>query len=319
MILANKFQKDLDLTCLVPPSEENLAISSADLNRPGMQFCGFYAHFAWDRPQLIGIVEMAYLNQQSHEARMAILKEYFSYSMPCVIVCRNLTPPQEMLLLAQEARIPVYQTAMVTTHFIARVIQYILRELAPHELRHGVLMDVYGVGVLLSGKSGVGKSEAALELIKRGHMLIADDVVDICKVADNHLIGSCPDTIRNLMEIRGIGLIDVQAMFGVSAVSNAASIDLVLEMVAWDENRFYDRVGLEDEFTEILGVPIARQIMPVRPGRNLAMLIEVSARNHSLKKQGYHAVRNLNKQLFQSEQDCGINAKEDISYDQNWN
>ena len=319
MIPAKKFQQDLELICLVPPSEETLAISSADINRPGMQFCGFYAHFAWERPQLIGIVEMAYLNQQTSEARIDILKKYFQYSMPCIIICRNLEPPPEMVSLARNARIPVYQTGMVTTRFIARVIQYISRELAPHELRHGVLMDVYGVGVFLSGKSGVGKSEAALELIKRGHMLVADDVVDICKVDDNRLIGSCPDSIRNLMEIRGIGLIDVQAMFGVSAVSNAVPIDLILEMEAWDKNRFYDRVGLDEDFTEILGVPIVRQTMPVRPGRNLAMLIEVSARNLSLKKQGYHAVRNLDKRLFQSEPDCGINEKEALIHDQNWN
>ena len=149
-----------------------------------------------------------------------------------------------------------------------------------------MLVDVYGVGVLLSGKSGVGKSEAALELVKRGHMLVADDVVDICRVSDNRLIGTCPSQIRHLMEIRGIGLIDIQAMFGVSAVTNSKTIDLVLELEAWDENKFYDRVGLKEETTEILGVSVTRQMMPVRPGRNLAIIIEVAARNLSLKRPG---------------------------------
>ncbi|MBQ9211880.1 MAG: HPr(Ser) kinase/phosphatase [Clostridia bacterium] len=300
MIRTDKFQRDLGLTCLVETTREELNIESPDLNRPGMQFCGFYEHFAWERPQIIGIVEMAYLEQQEPKERITVLKKYFDYSLPCVIICRGLTPPPEMLALAGAANVPVFLTNMATSRFTALTIHYLSRELAPHELRHGVLMDVYGVGVFLSGKSGVGKSEAALELVKRGHMLVADDVVDICKVSENRLIGTCPDAIRHLMEIRGIGLIDVQAMFGVSAVTNSKTIDLVLELEAWDENKFYDRVGLNDETTEILGVPIIRQMMPVRPGRNLAIIIEVAARNLSLKRMGYHAARNLNQRIFQS-------------------
>ncbi|MBQ9252053.1 MAG: HPr(Ser) kinase/phosphatase [Clostridia bacterium] len=300
MIRTEKFQRDLGLTCLVETTREELNIESPDLNRPGMQFCGFYEHFAWDRPQIIGIVEMAYLEQQEPKERITVLKKYFDYSLPCVIICRGLTPPPEMLALAGAANVPVFLTNMATSRFTALTIHYLSRELAPHELRHGVLMDVYGVGVFLSGKSGVGKSEAALELVKRGHMLVADDVVDICKVSENRLIGTCPDAIRHLMEIRGIGLIDIQAMFGVSAVTNSKTIDLVLELEAWDENKFYDRVGLNDETMEILGVPIIRQMMPVRPGRNLAIIIEVAARNLSLKRMGYHAARNLNQRIFQS-------------------
>lgn len=298
MIRADKFQKDLGLTCLVETTQTELMIQSPDLNRPGMQFCGFYEHFPWERPQIIGIVEMAYLEQQEPRDRISILKQYFSYTLPCVIICRALTPPPELLALAGAANIPVYQIDMATSRFTAIIINYLAHELAPHELRHGVLVDVYGVGVLLSGKSGVGKSEAALELVKRGHMLVADDVVDICRVSDNRLIGTCPSQIRHLMEIRGIGLIDIQAMFGVSAVTNSKTIDLVLELETWDENKFYDRVGLTDETTEILGVSVIRQMMPVRPGRNLAIIIEVAARNLSLKRAGYNAAQDLTRRIF---------------------
>ena len=301
MISAVKFQRDFNLFCLIPPIRDELDIRSPELNRPGMQFCGFYEHFAWERPQLIGIVEMAYLQQKSVEERTKLLTQYFSYSLPCVIICRNLEPPEELLTLARDAGIPVFRTEEITSRFTARLIQYLSRELAPHETRHGVLVDVYGVGVLLSGRSGVGKSEAALELIKRGHSLVADDVVDICRVSDTRLIGTCPEVIRHLMEIRGIGLIDIQAMFGVSAVTHSKTIDLVLELEAWDESKSYDRLGLAEDKMDILGVPVARQMMPVRPGRNLAIIIEVAARNLSLKRMGYHPVRDLNQRIFPSE------------------
>ena len=303
MISAEKFQRDLNLTCLVPAREETLKIESPDLNRPGMQFCGFYEHFAWERPQLIGIVEMAYLEQQSPEHRRELLKKYFRYPMPCVIICRSLQPPPEFLDLAAEAGIPVFITSVITSRFTALLIHYLSRELAPHELRHAVLVDVYGVGVMLSGKSGVGKSEAALELVKRGHMLVADDVVDICRVSDTRLIGTCPAPIRNLMEIRGIGLVDVQAMFGVSAVTKSKSIDLVLELEAWDENEYktYDRLGLDEDTTEILGVPILRRMIPVKPGRNLAIIIEVAARNLSLQRMGVYPVRELSQKVFHAD------------------
>lgn len=304
MIRTKKLETDLGLTCLVETTRETLAIESPDLNRPGMQFCGFYEHFAAERPQIIGIVEMAYLEQLDPRDRAAKLKKYFEYPLPCVIICRSLPPPPELLSLAGAANIPVFQTSISTSRFEALAIHYLSRELAPHEMRHGVLLDVFGLGVMLSGKSGVGKSEAALELIKRGHMLVADDLVDICRVAENRLIGTCPEPIRHLMEIRGIGLIDIQAMFGVSAVINSKTIDLVLELEAWDERKFYDRVGLQDETTEILGVPVIHQMIPVRPGRNLAIVIEVAARNLSLKRMGYHAVQNLNQHfLFHTVQD----------------
>lgn len=300
MISASDFESSLRLECLIPSVKTEWDIRTPDLNRPGMQFCGFYEFFAFERPQLIGKVEMAYLDQQTPEKRKEILEKYFSYPIPCVIICRSLTPPPEFLAIAAAHGIPVYSSPMVTSKFTALAIHYLNRRLAPHITRHGVLVDVYGVGVLLSGKSGVGKSEAAIELIKRGHQLVADDVVDICRISDDRLIGTCPEKIRYLMEIRGIGVIDIKAMFGIGAVALSKSIDLIIELETWDENKSYDRIGIQDEEIEIMGVRVPRQVMPIKPGRNLAIIVEVAARNLSLKRTGYHAARELTA-VFQDE------------------
>lgn len=293
MISAADFESSLRLECLVPSSRKEWDIRTPDLNRPGMQFCGFYEFFAFERPQLIGKAEIAYLEKQTSDRRKEILDTYFSYPIPCVIICRSLTPPQELLDAARTHDIPVYTSPMVTSKFTALAINYLNRRLAPHITRHGVLVDVYGVGVFLSGKSGVGKSEAALELIKRGHQLVADDVVDICRISDDRLIGTCPEKIRHLMEIRGIGVIDVKAMYGIGAVAFSRSIDLIIELESWDENRPYDRIGIQDDSIEIMGVRVPHQLMPIKPGRNLAIIVEVAARNLSLKKSGYNAAREL--------------------------
>ena len=293
MISASDFESSLRLECLSPSSRKEWDIRTPDLNRPGMQFCGFYEFFAFERPQLIGKAEMAYLDRQTPAARKEILEKYFSYPIPCVIICRSLTPPPELLSVAKSHDIPVYTSSMVTSKFTAFAINYLNRRLAPHITRHGVLLDVYGVGVFLSGKSGVGKSEAALELIKRGHQLVADDVVDICRISDDRLIGTCPEKIRHLMEIRGIGVIDVRAMYGIGAVATSKSIDLIIELETWDENKAYDRIGIQDNEIEIMGVRVPRQMMPIKPGRNLAIIVEVAARNLSLKRSGYNAAREL--------------------------
>lgn len=300
MISAKDFETSLHLDCLIPSIKEEWDIRTPDLNRPGMQFCGFYEFFAFERPQLIGKVEMAYLEKQSSAERKALLDRYFSYPVPCVVICRSLTPPPEFLEAARSHHVPVYSSSMVTSKFTALAINYLNRCLAPHVTRHGVLVDVYGVGVFLSGKSGVGKSEAALELIKRGHQLVADDVVDICRISDDRLIGTCPEKIRHLMEIRGIGVIDVKAMYGIGAVAFNKSIDLMIELEIWDENRPYDRLGIQDDEIEIMGVRVPYQRMPIKPGRNLAIIVEVAARNLSLKRTGYSAVRELSS-IFQED------------------
>ena len=294
MIQARDFQSVLGLKCLVSSPNEVWDIRSPDLNRPGMQFCGFYEFFAFERPQVIGKVEMAYLEKRSPEERKQILDRFFSYHIPCVIICRNMTPPPELLDVAERKHVFLFQSPLVTTKFTVSAIHYLNRCLAPHITRHGVLLDVYGVGVLLTGKSGVGKSEAALELIKRGHQLVADDVVDICRISDDRLIGTCPEQIRYLMEIRGIGVIDIRAMYGIGAVAVSKSIDLMIELELWEDDKSYDRIGVEEGQIEILNVPIPRQTIPIKPGRNLAIIVEVAARNLSLKRSGYNAVHELN-------------------------
>ena len=300
MISSADFESALHLKCLVPSSKTEWDIRTPDLNRPGMQFCGFYEFFAFERPQLIGKSEMAYLEEQTHEKRSEILEKYFSYPIPCIIVCRNLTPPPEFLSAAKSHNVPMYVSSMVTSKFTALAINYLNKCLAPHITRHGVLVDVYGIGVFLSGKSGVGKSEAAIELIKRGHQLVADDVVDICRISDDRLIGTCPEKVRYLMEIRGIGVIDIKAMFGIGAVARSKSIDLIIELETWDENKSYDRIGIQDDEIEIMGVRVPHQVMPIKPGRNLAIIVEVAARNLSLKRTGYNAAKGLTS-IFQDE------------------
>ncbi len=297
MIKTEEFVEKLNLTVLSPTTREELNITSADLNRPGMQFCGFYEYFAFVRPQVVGKVEMTYLEWLEPDTRAKVLQTYMSYDLPCIIVCWGMVPPKELLQAAKERDIPVFQSQYKTTKFSLQAIMYLNRCLAPHETRHGVLVDVYGVGVLLTGESGVGKSEAALELVKRGHQLVADDVVDICRVADDRLIGEAPEMVRHFMEIRGIGIIDIRAMYGVGSVVISKSIDMVIHMEKWDSSKEYDRLGLTEETVSILDVDIPYQIMPVRPGRNLAIISEVAARNLSLRRLGYSAAHELDRRL----------------------
>ncbi len=297
MIQAKDFAESLQLKELSPSSRKEWDIRTTDLNRPGMQFCGFYEYFAYERPQVIGKVEMTYLEALDPESRRKMLKTYFSYNLPCVVICRGMTPPPDLIEEAALRDIVVYQTNMVTTKFTFSAINFLNRCLAPRITRHGVLVDVYGVGVLLTGESGVGKSEAALELVKRGHQLVADDVVDICRVNDDRLTGEAPEMVRHFMEIRGIGIIDIRAMFGVGSVIVNKTIDIVMHMEQWNENKEYDRLGLTEETITILGVKVPHQIMPVRPGRNLAIIIEVAARNLSLKRLGYSAAHELDRRM----------------------
>lgn len=297
MINASEFIKAMDLTVLCPSHTENWDIRSAELNRPGLQFVGYFDYFAFERPQVIGKVEMAYLDSLSDKTRKERLEKFFTYPVPCIIICRGLRPPDEMLELAAQHRVPILTTEIVTTKFFMKAINYLGRQLAPRSTLHGVLVDVYGIGVLITGESGVGKSETALELVKRGHQLVADDVVDICKVNDSRLVGQSPENIRHFMEIRGIGIIDIKAMYGVSAVLTQKSIDLVIHLEPWKEKKTYDRLGLTEDFTTIMDVRIPQIVLPVRPGRNLAIIVEVASRNFSLKQMGYSAAQELDRRL----------------------
>lgn len=297
MIKLKDFCQKLNLELLNQVDVTEMDITVTDINRPGMQFCNFYEYFAYERPQVIGKVEMTYLESLMPDKRYEVLEKYMSYPMPCIVVCRNMLVPREMLEIATRCNIPVLRTPEETTRFTYLTINFLNRELAPHVTRHGVLVDVHGVGILITGDSGVGKSEVALELVRRGHQLCADDVVDICRVTENRLVGECPEMVRHFMEIRGIGLIDIRAMYGIGAVIRSKFIDMVIHMEHWDSKKEYDRLGLNEEYTTILDVKVPYQVMPVRPGRNLAIIVEVAARNLSLKHMGYSAAREMDRRL----------------------
>ena len=297
LIEAKEFAEQLELTVVSPSSRSQLDIRAADINRPGMQFTGFYEYFAYERPQVIGKVEMTYLDNMRPEQRRAMCEQYFSYPLPCVICCRGMEPPKDFLQAAAAHDIPVYRSDKVTTSFSFALVTYLNHQLAPRIRKHAGLVDVYGIGVLITGESGVGKSEAALDLVKRGHQLVADDVVDICKVSNDRLIGESPEMIRHFMEIRGIGIIDIRAMYGIGAVAPSKSIDLVMHLEPWVEGRQYDRLGLSDDYISILGVKVPQQLTPVRPGRNMAIIIEVAAQNLSLKRLGYNAAKELDRRM----------------------
>lgn len=241
---------------------------------------------------------MTYLESMNSDDRKVQLDRFFASGIPCVLISRNMEVPQYLLEAAQKYQCPVIRSNKTTTSVIHRMINYLDSALAPRITRHGVLVDVYGEGVLLMGESGIGKSETALELIKRGHRLVADDAVEIKKVAENRLIGESPEVIRHFMEIRGIGIIDIKAMYGVGAVINTKAIDMVVYLEFWDSNKEYDRLGLSEEHTEILGAKLPKVILPVRPGRNLAIIIEVAVRNWRLKRMGYNAAKELDNRLI---------------------
>ncbi len=297
MIKAKDFMSNLNLREISPAAKPELEIISADFNRPGLQFSGFYDYFAWERPQVLGKVEMTYLESMDPGKRAAMYATYFSYKVPCIICCRNMRPPKDFLEAARAHGVGVYLSDKVTTRFSAAMVRYLSKELAPSITQHGVLVDVYGIGVLITGASGAGKSETALELVKRGHQLVADDAVEIRRVAEGTLVGECPEMIRYLMEIRGIGVIDVKAMFGIGAVAPSKSIDLVIHLEPWVDGKEYDRLGLDENYITILGVQVPQQLTPVKPGRNLAIIIEVAARNLSLKRMGFNAALELDKRM----------------------
>ena len=297
MINAQSFIQALKLQVLSPSSQTEWDIHAAEFNRPGLQFVGFYEHFPHDWPQVVGLTEMSYLESLTDDVRRKRLEAFFSYHVPCMVICRGMLPSHDMMELAAKYDTAMLRTPQVTTRFIANAMNYLNRCLAPRATLHGVLVDVYGMGVLITGESGVGKSEAALELVRRGHQLVADDVVDICRITENRLIGEAPEMVRHLMEIRGIGIIDIKAMYGITAVLPSNTIDLIIHLEPWKEKKAYDRLGLTDDFTTIMDVRVPQVVLPVRPGRNVAVVIEVAARNFSLKQMGYSAAKELDRRL----------------------
>lgn len=297
MISLKEFIENMELEPVVMADKDELDLETSDVNRPGLQFAGFFDYFAADRLQVVGKAEMQYLMSLTPEMRKERLDKYMSFGVPVVVVCRNMPCPPELVDAAQRFNIPLLRSRLVTTRFTLLSSAYIGSKLAPRITRHGVLMDVFGIGVMITGESGVGKSEAALELVKRGHRLVADDVVEICKVSDTRLVGEAPEMVRHFMEIRGVGIINVKNMYGVGAVINSKSIDMVIHLELWDQNKEYDRMGLNEDYTAVLGVKIPKLTLPVRPGRNLAIVIEVAASNHRLKKMGYNGAQELNDRV----------------------
>lgn len=291
-----KVIREMKLDRLYYPNKEVL-IDTADLNRPGLQITGFFDYFDPSRIQVFGMVENTYLAGLSSEVRYNSLKRLFEKQISAVILTRNSNASAEMLKLAEEFETPVLRTSQPTSSFTSSLNAYLNVELAPRITRHGVLAEVYGQGVLILGESGVGKSETAVELIKRGHRLVADDAVEIKKVSSKSLIGVSPDIIRHFIEIRGIGIVDVKNIFGMGAVKESEKIDMIIHLEAWEKGKQYDRLGLVDEYTNILGLDIPSLTIPVKPGRNLAVIFEVAAMNNRQKRMGYNAAEELNRRI----------------------
>ena len=270
-----------------------IKIKQPDINRPAVQLTGYFEHFEAARIQILGFVEYSYMEYMSDERKEEIYEHLFSMGCPCFIFCRELEPDPIFRKYALKYDTPLLQTKQATSAFMAELIRWMNVRLAPCITIHGVLVDVYGEGVLITGESGIGKSEAALELIKRGHRLVSDDVVEIRKVSEESLVGSAPDITKHFIELRGIGIIDVKTLFGVSSVRDSANIDVVIELEDWDRDKEYDRLGLEEEYTEYLGNRVVCHRIPIRPGRNLAVICESAAVNHRQKAMGYNAAQEL--------------------------
>ena len=279
---------------------DKIKLYHPDVNRPALQLAGYYEHFDRERVQLIGVVEYTYMQRMTEEQRLENYEKLLSSEIPCIIFSTNKRPGETFLKIASKYRVPVMLSEKKTSPLMAEIIRWLNVELAPTISIHGVLVDVYGEGVLITGESGIGKSEAALELIKRGHRLVSDDVVEIRKVSDETLVGSAPDITRHFIELRGIGIIDVKTLFGVEAVKNTQAIDMVINLEDWDKDKEYDRLGLEDHYTEFLGNKIVCHNIPIRPGRNLAIIVESAAVNYRQKKMGYNAARELYNRVQQN-------------------
>lgn len=275
----------------------SIRITVADVARPGLQLAGYFDHYEPMRLQLMGNVEMSYVSKMEPIDRTTIFDRLFAYKFPALIISRDIPPHPEMLTMAKKHNITILRTAEATSTIASSIITYLKEALAPRVTRHGVFVEVYGEGILLVGDSGVGKSEAAVELLKRGHRLIADDAVEIRRVSTNTLTGTAPELIRNYIELRGIGIINVAKLYGMGAVKQANDIDLVVNIVPWNTQEAYDRLGLEDQFTEILGVKVPMYTIPLTPGRNLAVILEVAAMNNRQKKMGYNAAIEFTEQI----------------------
>lgn len=277
----------------MPKDPEQVLVSSAEIDRPGLELAGFFDFYDNKRLLVLGRSEMAFLSDMEQMRRNEIVDSLFSRRAPAVIIARSIEPMQELLAAAQRYGVPLLSTAESTSRFVASLVSYLNVELAPRVTRHGVLVEVYGEGIFITGDSGVGKSETAIELVKRGHRLIADDAVEIKRVSNKTLVGSAPENIRHFIELRGIGIINARRIFGMGAVKLTEKVDMIVQLEIWDSTKVYDRMGMGNEYGDILGVQVPLITIPVKPGRNLAIILEVAAMNNRQKKLGYNAAEEL--------------------------
>ena len=294
----SKLVKEFHLTVAYPSTDyDSILLTVVDVARPGLQLAGYYDHFEPVRLQVLGNVEMSFLQKLSMAERYSVFDRFFSYRCPALLLARNFEPDEACLAMAKKHNVTLLRCPDATSHIVSSIIAYLKSELAPRITRHGVLMEVYGEGILITGESGIGKSEAALELLKRGHRLVADDAVEIKRVGTTELRGSAPELIRNYIELRGIGIVNIAKLFGMGSVRSENNIDLVVKIVPWNTQEVYDRLGLEDQFAEILGVNIPQYTIPITPGRNLAVILEVAAMNNRQRKMGYNSAVEFSEQI----------------------
>ncbi len=306
-VSVSKLTKLLDLKVFTPELDlKKHKVTLSDVNRPALQLSGYFDYFEPNRVQILGMVEISFLKQLKPDKRIGIYQDFLEREIPCVIFCRDFEPDEDFLRIAYEKDVPLLGTDHTTSSFMAELILCLSEELAPAVTIHGVLVDVYGEGLLITGESGIGKSEAALELIHRGHRLVTDDVVEIKRINEHTLIGTSPEITRHFIELRGIGIVDVKTLFGVEAVKEKQNIDLVIKLEDWKKENEYDRLGLEEEYTEILGNQVVCHTLPIRPGRNLAVICESAAVNHRQKKMGYNAAQELYRRVQEN-----LNKKDD--------
>ena len=300
-------------TLNMPANPEKIQISTTEVNRPGLHMAGYFEFFDEKRIQIIGKSEESFLLRFTPEKAEKRLREFFSHKPVAVVICRNMQVDEVYAKTAAEYGVPLLRTAETTSDFTSALIAFLNLNLAPRVTRHGVLVEVYGEGILLLGESGVGKSETAIELIKRGHRLIADDAVEVRRVSNKSLVGTAPDNIRHFIELRGIGIINASRIFGAGAVKITEKIDLIINLEIWDVNKVYDRMGLDNQTTEILGLEIPSLTIPVKPGRNLAVIIEVAAMNSRQKKLGYNAAQDLLKRLGMTDEPEDVSTNETVN------
>ena len=297
-VTLDRVASESGLTVAYTPKDlKEIKIYATEVYRPGIFLAGYYQYFDNMRIQILGLTEMSYLNELEADTRRAHLEKLFSFQPPAVVLTRGLEPLPEMLEFARQYSVALLLSNEMTSPLMGTMITTLNMELAPRITRHGVLVEVYGEGILITGDSGVGKSETAIELVKRGHRLIADDAVELRRVSSKQIMGSSPENIRHFIELRGIGIINVARLFGIGAVRSSVQVEIVIELEPWDRTKNYDRTGLESQTTDILGVQVPNMVIPVMPGRNLAVIIETAAMNNRSKEMGYNAARELLKQL----------------------